>query len=319
MNKLNVLVTGATGYIGRHLVTQLMEHNCMVQALVPPGERCNFDARVRVITGDICEPVQLSGEIQCIYHCAGIIYDEQHMWKVNVEGTRRMTELAMAKSCRLIHLSSAGVIGKHPPGIVDETSACSPGNIYEKSKLEAENVVVEAIKHGLQAQILRPTIVFGGMDRIPERDSFLQLLKAMKSGMYLQIGHGIYNLIHVNEVARAMMLLNNEKLDNGGAFFINTPITYEEIYHIVAELCNRDDTPRRIPYSVAWSAALCLSLWTIITGKSSPLTFTRLNALSNKTIFSQQRLEQITNFKPLINVKKYIEEAYREYAQRDLL
>lgn len=312
-------MTGASGYIGRHLITQLLEQDCLVHALVPPAERCDFDARVRVITGDICDPPSLREEIGCIYHCAGLIYDERRMWEVNVEGTRRMTELALSKGCRMIHLSSAGVIGRHPPGIIDEAASGCPGNIYEKSKHEAENVVKEAVRQGLQVQVLRPTIVFGGLDRIPERDSFLQLLRAMKAGMYLQIGHGTYNLIHVSEVARAMIMLNDNNLDNGGVFFINTPVAYEDLYHIIARMSGREGRVRRVPYPAAWSAAMILSLISRVTGKTAPLTFSRLEALTDRRIFSQQKLEQVTGYQPLVPVDKYIEIAFEEYRQKALI
>ena len=151
------------------------------------------------------------------------------MESVNIHGTQRVVQAAMEKNCRLIHLSSAGVIGPTRLKFVDENTNCFPENMYEKTKYKAEEIVIEAVSRGLKAQIIRPTIVFG-VKKNPQDDSFLQLVRAVVSGRYRHIGSGesIYNIVHVDEVARAMCVLDDDNLPNeGGIYFINMPITFD--------------------------------------------------------------------------------------------
>ena len=284
------------------------------------AQECGFENKVQVLTGDICSSIYLPADIQCIYHCAGVIDDEKRMQAVNTEGTRRIVDLALKKGCRLVHLSSAGVVGRTRVNIIDETTPCLPGSLYERSKLEAEQIVFEGIIKGLQAQILRPTIIFGGMGRKPERDSFLQLIQAMLSGKYRQIGNGIYNIIHVEEVVRAMLVLSDDTLENGGTYFINTPFPYAEMFSIISRLSGSSEkAAKNLPYPVAWCAALLLSSMSMITGRPAPLTFSRLTALTNRKVFLQQRLEQLIGYRTLKSVEEYIEKAFWEYKKNNLI
>ena len=116
--------------------------------------------------------------------------------------------------------------------LIDENTICKPQNVYESSKYEAEKIVLDGITNGLQAQILRPTIIFGA-GRNENKDSFLQLLRAMKRRTYRNIGNGIYNLIHVNEVVRVMRMLDSDAIPNGGIYFISTPIYFRDMDRIV--------------------------------------------------------------------------------------
>lgn len=140
----------------------------------------------------------------------------------NLQGAKA----ALERGCRLIHLSSAGVVGKSKNYLIDENTICQPGNIYESSKYKAEKIVLDGIANGLRAQILRPTIIFGAGHN-ENQDSFLQLLKAMKRRRYRNIGKGIYNLIHVNEVVRVMRMLDSDAVQMGVSISLIHPYIFE--------------------------------------------------------------------------------------------
>ena len=197
MEKRQIFLTGATGFMGRHLLTNLLKDNVSVIAMTRQKEpdilkykNGDYGGKIQFFRGDIRNKINLPPGITSIYHCAGVIFQEKKMQEVNVKGTYRVVEAALERGCRLIHLSSAGVVGKSKNRLIDENSICQPQNIYESSKYEAEKIVLDGIANDLQAQILRPTTIFGA-GRNENQDSFLQLLKAMKRRRYRNIGKGI--------------------------------------------------------------------------------------------------------------------------------
>ena len=106
MKNRAVLVTGATGFIGKYVVSHLLEEGLRIFVLVPDGEDYTppENRDVEIIRGDITGPLRIPDEVSAIYHCAGVIKREELMEPVNVRGTRNVVEAAIGHNCRLIHL-----------------------------------------------------------------------------------------------------------------------------------------------------------------------------------------------------------------------
>ena len=317
MKNRAVLVTGATGFIGKYVVSHLLDEGVRIFALVPEGEEYFPPANnaIEIIKGDIAGPLQIPSGVSSIYHCAGVIMKEEEMERVNVRGTQNVVEAAIERGCRMIHLSSAGVVGKTNKKTINEETPCRPDSLYEKTKLRAEEIVRQGIGRGLKAQILRPTIVFG-TGRAPEDDSFLQLIRSIASGRYRNIrgGSGIYNIVYAGEVARTMFALDDDAIPNGSVFIINTPICFSEFASIISATAGKDNVKTgNIPYVAALTAAAVFSLLHLLTGKKRGLTFSRLNALTERRTFSQDRLVHETAYRPLHTVAKYLKKVCMEY------
>jgi len=320
MKKKTVFVTGATGFVGKHLVKKLLEDNIYIFALTRQKQAELLGVpNIQIYIGDITERIQIPEDVSTIYHCAGVISQEEQMQKVNVEGTRRIVEAALTRGCRLIYLSSAGVVGRSNDYLINENTACQPQNMYERSKYEAEKIVLDGINRGLKTQILRPTIIFG-TGRAHNQDSFLHLLRSIKHGKYRNIGNGIYNIVHLDEVVRVMRMLDNDNISNGGLYIINSPVHFKDMARIVkAEITGRSAETGSIPYGVAFMAATLLTLISFIIRKPLPLTLSRFRALTNKTIFSQNLLVERLNYQPLLPVEEYIKKTCHDYESAGLL
>ena len=288
-----VCVTGATGYVGQYLVNSLVEKGHQVYVLTRKESPIfSNNNNINVIIGDITDPINLPPDIDTIYHCAGVIWETEQMEKVNVLGTKNIVEIAIRNDCQLIHLSSAGVINPH--------------NAYEWSKYKGEKIVLEGIKIGLKAHILRPTTIFGpGKNR--EGDSFIELIKSMRSGSYKNIGQGIYNIVHIDEVAKGMLELSEANIPYGGIYLLNNPIVFKDmdvlVKNIPPVIAKKTKT---IPYPVAWFVALVLTLICFITRRKNPLTFSRLKALTNKRAYSQNKIIEAIHFKNTLPIEEYI-------------
>src|SRR3989344_5840641 len=293
MKGKKVLVTGATGYVGQNLVNSLVKKGYTVSVLTRKESPIfSNNKSINMIVGDITDPINLPPDINTIYHCAGLIYKLKELERVNVLGTKNIVEIALRNNCQLIHLSSAGVLSSH--------------NSYEWSKWRGEKIVLDGIKIGLKAHILRPTTIFGpGKNR--EGDSFFELVKSMRTGSYKNIGQGIYNIVHVNEVVKAMLELSEANIAYGGIYLVNNPIAFKDMDILVK------NTPpaiarktKTVSYPIAWLAALVLTLISFITHRKNPLTFSRLKALTNTRAYSQDKILQAIHFKNTLPVEKYI-------------
>lgn len=309
-----VLVTGATGFIGRYVINELQLDDAEVYALSRHSKNISKDfSGIHFLECDITKTVDIPKNISAIYHCAGNISSIDSMYNVNVFGTKQVVKAALENGCKLVHLSSAGVIGSTSKININETSDCIPESIYEKTKLEAEGIVLEAVNEGLQAVILRPTIVIG-TGRNPKNDSFLHLLRSIKSGKYRNIknGEGIYNIVYAMEVARAMIILEKSEKKSGEIYFINTPISFEKFSKTVSDilLC---PTPKSISFPVAFLATAFCSILNNLFVAELPLTWLRLAALTNKNTFSQARLLTETNYAPKASIEKYIQDVCNSY------
>ena len=166
------LVTGATGFLGRTVVSELLSRGASVRALVLPGDRLAgvLPESVERTEGDICSASALENffagtdESTCVIHTAGIVTvasrPDASLYRVNVDGTRAiLRECAAHGVGKLVYISSVHALPEKPKGMtIKETDAVSSEFVsgdYAKSKAEATSLVFAAAKNGLNASIVR--------------------------------------------------------------------------------------------------------------------------------------------------------------------
>ncbi|MEI6400313.1 MAG: NAD-dependent epimerase/dehydratase family protein [bacterium] len=309
-----ILVTGGTGYVGAKLVTALLDEGCFVYILSrKKSPLFENNDRVSFIIADITDSFEIPNDVRIIYHCAGSIYNTEELERVNVLGTKNIVAQAMKNNCTLIYLSSAGITGQTKDKIVTEETIPHPHNAYGRSKYRAEQVVVQAIKQGLKAHILRPSTIFGTGNN-KEGGSFLQLIQSMRSGLYKNIGTGYYNIVHINEVIRALELLGKTDSSFGNIYILSNAVAYKKMDEIV-----KNATPKitrktyTIPYFIAFGISTVLLVVCFILRKKNPLTFARLKALTNQSILSQEKIEKTIGFKNILSIEEHIKNTCEEY------
>ena len=165
-----VLVTGATGFIGRALVAALAERGVEVRAAVRRRGQRVVGAREHVVVGDMGGEVRweegLEG-VDCVVHLAGRVHTdgtEEEFYRVNCEGTRQLVEAARRSGVRrVVYLSSLAVLDGHGSmRAVTEEVPAKPRTAYGRSKLAAERVLLDAVEEGrLEVTIVRPPLVYG--------------------------------------------------------------------------------------------------------------------------------------------------------------
>lgn len=239
------LVTGASGFIGRHLVARLCERGVPVRACVLPGERVPFLERlpgVEIARADLTRPESLpplfEGGVERVFHLGAICNlstPYATLRGVNVDGVERMTALALAAGVRrFVHLSSTSVYGAARGVPFTEDAPCAPQDDYGRSKRDGEAIVWRRAAEGLPAVVLRPCTVYGpgctdGAGKAFSRPTALGAIP----------GHGRQRLsnVRVEDVAGAAVFLAECEDAVGKAFNVadDSHPTIEEALALAAE------------------------------------------------------------------------------------
>lgn len=256
-----VLVTGATGLVGRAIVRMLLERRYPVRIFVRNAEhaRALFGSQAEIYTGDLGDSERL--RIACtgagkIYHVAGAVDTHRHgaaeILDTNVEGTRRILEAARAAGVsRIVYTSSVSVYGDRLPRGVAENAPVNPAGVYGVSKVRAERLVQEAAAAGLRAMIVRPCIVYGPGDRY-----FLPLALQVVQLPIIPLpdaGRHIVDVVHADDLAAAHILVM-EGGQPGEAYNVTDGRCHRmgDLIRWIAEALNRSPWYPSIPW---WLAA----------------------------------------------------------------
>jgi len=276
-----IAVTGATGFLGRHLVARLRNKNikCLVRK-----EDHGFK-KVKVIKGNLNDKKALDTLVKnakVVIHLAAVIdhKDKEEYKKVNIEGTKNLINACKNnKVKRLIFVSSMASTKTH----LDD---------YGKSKSEAENLLLNS---GLEVTILRPSFIYG-----KNSNSMQKLLEFLHKFKVIPIvGDGKYKFrpVHVDDVITAITLCINSKKAINKTYDIlgKTELTFNEFIDLVCKKYNIKKRKVHIPIS------LCLpisSIGSLIT-KNFPLKKAFVLSIKSGTTGSIEHAERDLSYKPM--------------------
>ncbi len=225
---MKALVTGGTGFVGGHLVDQLLARGDTVTALVRSHVRSAGLAErgVRLVSGDLADHAALVRGIDgqdVIYHVAALTgaVDEAEFLAANRDGTANVVRAAQATgaSPRLVLVSSMAAGGPAQRGAPrHDTSDDAPVTMYGRSKLAAERILDRAI---IPWVVVRPPTVYGPRDR----DNLLAIFKAARFGIAPVFGDGSMeiSLVHVEDLASALVLAGTTAGVERRTFYANHP------------------------------------------------------------------------------------------------
>lgn len=286
---LKILITGATGFIGRHVLPLLDDSKFQVR-IITRSESPQFNGMIQapeIFHGDICNRSSLSAALagmDVVVHLAAELKDVSRMTATNTEVVRHLVEDAAAAGVkRIIHLSSVGVTGMQyskKPCYVTEETECHPMNEYERTKLQAERILLDSEwnRKG-QLVILRPTNVFG--EHHPA-NALLNLFRHIGSGRKVFSAHGaMVNYVYVKDLARLITdCITNEM--HYTCYQVGAPQTMEAFIGQIATAEQVRTPYRELPRLVLSSARMMAVIRPSLRG--------RINSLSNKVQYLDNRL-----------------------------
>jgi UDP-glucose 4-epimerase len=242
------VVTGSTGFIGRHVVRALVRSGWRVRLLVRRPFASDH-AAIETIQTPLVEAAVLDAcrEAAVLIHVAGRVTapSQAAFDATNVEATRQVAGAAARARVHLVHVSSQTVAG---PGTIDdprqEDEEPRPITAYARSKAEGERIVRST--PGMSWTIVRPTIVYGPGDR-----AFAPVFRLARLGIIptVQSIDAAYMLVHVSELAEAIVTAATAGRGIGQTCFIAhpRPVPLGELLGVIGGLVGRQPAIAPLP------------------------------------------------------------------------
>lgn len=315
---MTILVTGATGFLGTALVTELVRRGEGVRVLARDEEKARqqFGEAVTVIAGDITDTKAVERAIDgasIIYHLVGRLYHPsvptELYRQTHTEGTRIL--LAACKKHegqnqlkRIVHCSTTGVHGATGTTPAAEDAPFAPTNPYEATKLEAELLALQAYKEdGLPVSVARPGLVYGPGDL-----HLLGFFASIKKGLFRVIdgGKALLHPIYIDDMTTAFLLCAERPEAVGRSYNIagERPVTIRELATAIARAQEKTLPGGSIPL---WLANLASDIFAVtpgMQGERAPLTRSRVAFLTHSRVYDISRAQSELGFAPAIDLEE---------------
>ncbi len=255
---MNVLVTGATGFIGRHLIERLTHEEGRIRALVLPEEEASAlePLGIEIVRGDIrnYESVQrAAANCQLIFHLAAVTESSRlprtTLEEVNIQGTAHVARAAQSVGVRrLVFCSSGALYGRDIKNrAITEETIPTPDSVYGRSKLQAERILFSHHQRdGLSVVVARTSAVFG-----PGAMSWLNLFRIIASGRFRLIGagDGYHHVADVADIIEGLALCGSVAGLEGRTFILagSEPVRLRDLIRMIGEEVGVTRLPRNLP------------------------------------------------------------------------
>ncbi|GAA1250455.1 nucleoside-diphosphate-sugar epimerase [Microbacterium phyllosphaerae] len=314
MSGARVLVTGASGFLGGHVVPELQRHGYEVFAAGRNTEALALVADPdHRVPGDLASLRARDLPVDAVIHCAALSTPWGH-WKdfhrANVEGTGHVVEFARRNGARrVVHVSSPSVYAaaRDRLGIREhDVDRSNRLNGYIRSKIAAEDLLLEALDARTvpEVVILRPRGLIGVGD-----PSLVPRLLDVHSRIGVPLfdgGHNLIDVTAVENVASALRLALDRGDPAGGVYNITNddPRAFRELLTTLLELMG--ETPRFRPMSrrVAWTlASLLEGVCGVVPGRPEPpLTRYTLSTIAYSQTLDISRARNELGYRPVVSV-----------------
>ena len=314
----SVLVTGATGFIGRRVVARLLAEGCAVRALVLPGETIAGlpEESIEIVRGSVADRAAVDhavAGVAAVFHLAAVVGDwgEEELFRtVTVGGTHNVLAAAAAQGARAVLASSIVVYGVaigRGECREDQPFGRAPG-LYSRSKQEQERIALRlADSSGLRITALRLANTYGP----GSRPWVEMIIDQMKNRAPALIDGGRVNagLCHVDNAAAAFLLAARTDAAAGRAYNIadGSDITWRRYFEDLARIA-RCRPPRSLPAPAAKIAAYaCEFVWSRLRlAGRPPVTHEALNLVSSHHRIPIERARTELGFDPVVRYDEAI-------------
>jgi predicted dehydrogenase/nucleoside-diphosphate-sugar epimerase len=317
-----VLVTGANGLIGRHLVHRLLQEGKRVRLLVrrQPAPEFMNDGNIEVFLGDLGDPAAVDRAVagaEMVYHVGAAMKGGAHDYeRGTVCGTQNIVDSALRHNVeRLVYISSLSCLHAavaRRGSVITEAWPIEPSprkrGAYTQAKTAAEKIVLDAVQdRHLRAVVLRPGRVFGpGMTLLtPE--------VARKMGnFFVVLGDGTRELplVYVEDVIDAIVLAAEASEFDGSVFHIvdRTRITQNQVVRDYVSKNAKTAKVVHLPLAIVYSLALGFELLSRILNRPVPLSIYRVKSALAPMQFDCSRAENDLGWQPRVGVASGLQE-----------
>jgi dihydroflavonol-4-reductase len=295
---MTALVTGGTGFVGANLVRELLRDGRRVRVLARPGSdrRALVGLDVEVCEGDLLDGASLRRAVRgtdTVFHVAADYRlwapDPDELHRANVGGTRALLEAVAEHGVRrVVYTSTVGALGIPADGTPGtETTPVSLGDMvgpYKTSKFLAEQVALGFARQGLPVVIVNPSAPVGPWDVKPTPTGQM-VMDFLRGKMFATLDTGL-NLVHVRDVARGHVLAAERGRVGEKYILGHANLSLAEIGLLLSEVTGIRPPRLRIPYAVAWLAALSMEAAARVTGGAPRVPLTAVRMAKKRMYFS---------------------------------
>ena len=326
---MRVLVTGATGFTGGHLARTLVARGDRVRTLV------RQDAQARDLESAGVEPlvgmlqnrsalaravkdVEIVYNIAAVYRNAGIPAATYRA--VNATAVSDLIEAAAAAGVRrVVHCSTVGVHGdiEHPPA--NEDAPLKPGDIYQVTKLEGEQLAREAAaRTGLPVTIARPSGIYGPGDR-----RLLKLFRGVARRRFVVLGSGniFYHLTYIDDLVEGFRLCGEAPAAANRTYILagGEVTTLNELMTLIAREAGVDPPTWKLPVWPFWLAGAACEAVCVPLGIQPPLYRRRVDFFTKSRAFDITRARTEIGYAPQVGLREGIRRALAWYREQGWL
>lgn len=300
------LVTGASGFLGWHVASVLLQYGYRVRALCRPTSEIR-ELNVERVTGDLRDQDSLNRAVkgcQLVFHVAADYRlwskNPQELYASNVEGTRNVLSAAEKAGVeRVVYTSTVGCIGMPPDREGDEETPVSISDMtghYKRSKWLAEQAALEKARAGLPVVIVNPTAPVGDHDWKPTPTGKI-IVDFLRDKLPAFVDTGL-NLVDVRDTALGH-LLAAEHGNPGERYILGCEnITLKEILGRLGILAAKPAPRTQVPYAVAYAAGLVSTGWANLTGKPPMAPLEAVRMARKKMFVSTDKARRELSFRP---------------------
>lgn len=311
---MKTLVTGATGFIGTHLVKAFVEEGRDIRCLVRrTSNKSNLEKLgVELIYGDLLDKDSLKRAVKgvnVIYHLGGEVYSFKikDYYKINVQGTKNLLDNCLSSKIeKFIYFGSIAAVGPNPDRnkLLTEDDPCNPITPYGRSKYEAEKIILESFRQfKIPIVIIRlPTVYGPGQSQV-----LINFFQKVRNGKFYIIGTGEYlrSLCYIENLIDGVLLAEEKPEAVGEIFFISDKnvYTFKEIVQTIAEVEDKKNSNRTITPIIAKLAMFIFNAFQ----KIFKLNILKLYTIGTMTInlgCDISKAENILSYNPKIDLRE---------------
>jgi nucleoside-diphosphate-sugar epimerase len=319
---MKVLITGGGGFIGSHLVESQLARGNFVRTVDLQFERLldiKDHQNLELIEGDITRrdlADLITKGIDVVYHLASAHLDvslpNEHYQHVNVDATLNLVETAQINGViRFVHCSSVGVIGDVVQPPADETTECHPNNIYEQTKLEGEQAVLDyGQKKGYCVVVARPAWVYG--PRCPRTE---KLFRTIGKGRFIIFGTGdnLRHPVYISDAVRGLELCAQKEEICGQIYIVagGKPVTINELVNTISSELGRKTSFVQLPVNAGLLISILMEKAFIPFGKQPPFSRRSMDFFLKNNAYNISKAKLELDYYPQVDlvtgIKKTIE------------
>ena len=312
------VVTGANGFVGSHLVDNLVEKGFKVRCLVRKSSNLKWldGKNIEIFDSGLFDKDGLRKafkDANYIFHVAGVVKSKtkEGYFKGNVETTKNLLEVALENKStikRFLLISSGTVTGPSLDGKpLNEKSKCNPITTYGKSKLEGEKTAL-SYKDKLPVTICRAPAVYG------ERDTEIFIyFQTFNKGLTTTIGFNKkeLSLIHVHDLVEGFYLAATSEKAKGEIYYISSEkfYTWEEINSVTSKVLNKKPIILKVPHFLVYTISAFAQFFAMFSNNPATLNIEKAKDITQQFwIFDTSKAMKDFGYRQKISLEEGIKQ-----------